>query len=56
MAVATLFNGTRVIDCGAHAAGGFEAGRRFAEICMAGLGTSRTRRWSSTGAGCPGSR
>jgi methenyltetrahydromethanopterin cyclohydrolase len=39
VAVATLFNGTRVIDCGAHAAGGFEAGRRFAEICMAGLGT-----------------
>jgi methenyltetrahydromethanopterin cyclohydrolase len=38
VAVATLFNGTRVIDCGAHAAGGFEAGRRFAEICMAGLG------------------
>jgi methenyltetrahydromethanopterin cyclohydrolase len=39
VAVATLFNGTRVIDCGAHAAGGGEAGRRFAEICMGGLGT-----------------
>jgi methenyltetrahydromethanopterin cyclohydrolase len=39
VAVATLFNGTRVIDCGAHAAGGFDAGRRFAEICMAGLGS-----------------
>ena len=37
--VATLSNGTRVIDCGAQAAGGFEAGRYFAEICMAGLGT-----------------
>jgi methenyltetrahydromethanopterin cyclohydrolase len=37
--VTTLSNGTRVIDCGAQAAGGFEAGRRFAEICMAGLGT-----------------
>src|SRR5918992_328449 len=37
--VTTLANGTRVIDCGAQAAGGFEAGRRFAEICMAGLGT-----------------
>jgi methenyltetrahydromethanopterin cyclohydrolase len=37
--VTTLPNGTRVIDCGARAAGGFEAGRRFAEICMAGLGT-----------------
>jgi methenyltetrahydromethanopterin cyclohydrolase len=39
VAVTTLANGTRVIDCGAQAAGGFEAGRRFAEICMAGLGT-----------------
>jgi methenyltetrahydromethanopterin cyclohydrolase len=39
VAVSTLSNGTRVIDCGAQAAGGFEAGRRFAEICMAGLGT-----------------
>jgi methenyltetrahydromethanopterin cyclohydrolase len=37
--VTTMSNGTRVIDCGAQAAGGFEAGRRFAEICMAGLGT-----------------
>jgi methenyltetrahydromethanopterin cyclohydrolase len=36
--VNTLSNGTRVIDCGANAAGGFEAGRCFAEICMAGLG------------------
>jgi methenyltetrahydromethanopterin cyclohydrolase len=39
VAVTTLANGTRLIDCGAQAAGGFEAGRRFAEICMAGLGT-----------------
>jgi methenyltetrahydromethanopterin cyclohydrolase len=37
--VLTLSNGTRLIDCGAEAAGGFEAGRRFAEICMGGLGT-----------------
>jgi methenyltetrahydromethanopterin cyclohydrolase len=36
--VTTLANGTRVIDCGAQAAGGFEAGRCFAEVCMAGLG------------------
>jgi methenyltetrahydromethanopterin cyclohydrolase len=34
--VVTLSNGTRVIDC---TAGGFTAGRSFAEICMAGLGT-----------------
>ena len=39
VAVTTLSNGTRVIDCGAHAPGGFEAGRAFAEICMAGLGS-----------------
>ena len=31
----TLSNGTRLIDC---TTGGFEAGRGFAEICMAGLG------------------
>src|SRR5215213_11088737 len=36
--VTTLSNGTRVIDCGAQVAGGFEAGRSFAEVCMAGLG------------------
>jgi methenyltetrahydromethanopterin cyclohydrolase len=34
--VTSLENGTRVIDCGK---GGFEAGRYFAEICMAGLGS-----------------
>ncbi len=39
VAVTTLSNGTRVIDCGAQAPGGFEAGRAFAEICMAGLGS-----------------
>jgi methenyltetrahydromethanopterin cyclohydrolase len=36
--VTTLSNGTRIIDCGARAPGGFEAGRCFAEVCMAGLG------------------
>jgi methenyltetrahydromethanopterin cyclohydrolase len=39
VAVDTLPSGTRVIDCGSAALGGLEAGRRFAEICMAGLGT-----------------
>jgi methenyltetrahydromethanopterin cyclohydrolase len=34
--VTTLSNGTRLIDC---TTGGFEAGRGFAEICMAGLGS-----------------
>jgi methenyltetrahydromethanopterin cyclohydrolase len=38
VAVTTLANSTRLIDCGAKAPGGFEAGRVFAEICMAGLG------------------
>jgi methenyltetrahydromethanopterin cyclohydrolase len=35
----TLPGGTRLIDCGSATPGGLEAGRRFAEICMAGLGT-----------------
>jgi methenyltetrahydromethanopterin cyclohydrolase len=39
VAVTTLANGTRLIDCGAKAPGGFEAGRAFAEICMGGLGS-----------------
>jgi methenyltetrahydromethanopterin cyclohydrolase len=39
VAVTTLPNGTRLIDCGARAPGGYEAGRSFAEIGMAGLGT-----------------
>jgi methenyltetrahydromethanopterin cyclohydrolase len=39
VAVTTLANGTRLIDCGKQAPGGLEAGRRFAEICMGGLGT-----------------
>ena len=39
VAVTTLPNGTRLIDCGSTVPGGLEAGRRFAEICMAGLGT-----------------
>jgi methenyltetrahydromethanopterin cyclohydrolase len=38
VAVTALPNGTRLIDCGSAVAGGLEAGRRFAEICMAGLG------------------
>ncbi len=29
---------TRIVDCGATAPGGLEAGRRLAEICLAGLG------------------
>jgi methenyltetrahydromethanopterin cyclohydrolase len=36
--VTTLPSGTRLIDCGSAVPGGLEAGRRFAQICMAGLG------------------
>jgi methenyltetrahydromethanopterin cyclohydrolase len=37
--VRTLASGTRIIDCGVEVAGGNEAGRRLAEVCLAGLGT-----------------
>jgi methenyltetrahydromethanopterin cyclohydrolase len=37
--VDSLSNGARVIDCGVETPGGLEAGRRLAEICMAGLCT-----------------
>lgn len=36
--VEILPNGTRIIDAGIASAGGLEAGRRVAEICMGGLG------------------
>ena len=32
-------DGSRVLDCGVQSPGGLEAGRRLAEVCMAGLGT-----------------
>jgi methenyltetrahydromethanopterin cyclohydrolase len=38
IAVTTLPNGTRLIDCGSAVPGGLEAGRKFAEVCMGGLG------------------
>ncbi len=38
VAVHTLANGTRLIDCGIAVPGGLEAGRLFTEICMGGLG------------------
>jgi methenyltetrahydromethanopterin cyclohydrolase len=33
-----LGNGARVIDCGVHVPGGFDAGLALSEICMGGLG------------------
>jgi methenyltetrahydromethanopterin cyclohydrolase len=38
VAVDTRSDGSRVIDCGSAVPGGLEAGRRFAEITMGGLG------------------
>jgi methenyltetrahydromethanopterin cyclohydrolase len=38
VAVSTTASGARVIDCGVNAAGGLEAGRRLAEICLADCG------------------
>ena len=32
-------DGSLVLDCGVHVPGGLEAGRRLAEVCMAGLGS-----------------
>jgi methenyltetrahydromethanopterin cyclohydrolase len=39
IAVRTLPGGTRLVDCGSSLPGGLEAGRRFAEITMGGLGS-----------------
>jgi methenyltetrahydromethanopterin cyclohydrolase len=39
VAVDARSDGTRVIDCGSAVPGGLEAGRRFAEITMGGLGS-----------------
>ena len=39
--VSTSDCGTRLIDCGIAVPGGLEAGRRLAEICLAGLGCVR---------------
>lgn len=38
VAVSTLAEGTRLIDCGVAAPGGLEAGRLLGEVCMGGLG------------------
>jgi methenyltetrahydromethanopterin cyclohydrolase len=40
--VQTMACGTRLIDCGVKAQGSIEAGRRLAEVCMAGLGEVKT--------------
>jgi methenyltetrahydromethanopterin cyclohydrolase len=39
--ISTTDGGTRIIDCGVKAAGGLEAGRQLAEICLADCGGVR---------------
>jgi methenyltetrahydromethanopterin cyclohydrolase len=39
VAATELPGGARLIDCGVAVAGGLEAGRRLAEVCLAGLAT-----------------
>lgn len=39
IAASALSSGTRLIDCGVKAIASLEAGRRLAEVCLAGLGT-----------------
>ena len=41
LGVARQDNGVRIVDAGIRAAGGIEAGRRIAEICLGGLGRVR---------------
>ncbi|HIE31353.1 MAG TPA: methenyltetrahydromethanopterin cyclohydrolase [Methanosarcinales archaeon] len=38
--VQTLDNGSTIIDCGIEVSGSYEAGLRFIEACMGGLGTA----------------
>ena len=38
IAVRRLANGARLLDCGVEAPGGVEAGRLYAEVCLAALG------------------
>jgi methenyltetrahydromethanopterin cyclohydrolase len=38
VAISTTTSGARIIDCGVKTAGGLEAGRRLAEICLADCG------------------
>jgi len=38
ISVRTSGSGTRLIDCGIETPGGLEAGRKLAEVCLAGLG------------------
>lgn len=52
IAVRRCPSGAGIIDCGIDVPGGLEAGRRMAEVCMAGLGTVALV--PGNGAGSPG--
>lgn len=54
IAAQTLPCGTTVVDCGIRAPGGLEAGRRLAEICMAGLGRVEIAPTQLAGIALPG--
>jgi methenyltetrahydromethanopterin cyclohydrolase len=54
LSVATLGRGTRVIDAGIDAAGGFAAGRALARMCMGGLGSVEFAPLAIAGENWPG--
>lgn len=54
VAVSTLVERTRVIDCGAAVSGGLEAGRLLAEACMGGLGRVELSTWELDSLRSPG--
>lgn len=52
--VLTLASGTTVVDCGIAAAGGYQAGLRFATACMGGLGQVHLAPWEAGDIYLPG--
>ncbi len=54
VSVVVLEGRTRVIDCGIEAAGGLEAGRLLAEICLGGAGQVAFTPWSAGDLSLPG--
>ena len=52
--VQTLPSGTRVIDAGVNARGGFAAGQKLADICMGGLGQTTFTTLTIDGSNWPG--
>ena len=54
IAVTRLANGATVVDCGARTVGSAEAGRLYAEACMAGLGDVRLGNVDAGGRPLPG--